>query len=321
MFKPVIGAIASLTLLCATTCASAAYPDHPIRLVVPYPAGGAADTVARIIAAPLGTKLGQTIVVDNRPGASGVIGAGAVAKAAPDGYTLLLDATAHSVNPSLQPKLPYDTAKDFAPISLVVLVPNLLVVPPSSPFNSPKDIVARAKATPGKLTYASAGSGTAQHLAAELFRQQSGLNMLHVPYKGGAPALSDLMGGQVDMMFSNMAASYPLVSGKKLKVLATTGAKRSPALPDVPTIAESGLPGYQVYEWNGLFAPAGTSVDIIDKINKATIEVLTQPAVKERLAAIGAEASGDKPQEFRKFLDAEREKWATVIKQGNIRAE
>ncbi len=321
MFNSVTGAIAGLTLLCAATCASAAYPDHPIRLVVPYPAGGAADTVARILAAPLGTKLGQTIVVDNRPGASGVIGAGTVAKAAPDGYTLLLDATAHSVNPSLQPKLPYDTAKDFAPISLVVLVPNLLVVPPNSPFNSPKDIVARAKATPGKLTYASAGSGTAQHLAAELFRQQSGLNMLHVPYKGGAPALSDLMGGQVDMMFSNMAASYPLVSGKKLRVLATTGAKRSPTLPDVPTISESGLPGYQVYEWNGLFAPAGTSAEIIEKINKATIEVLAQPAIKERLAAIGAEASGDKPQEFRKFLDAERAKWATVIKQGNIRPD
>lgn len=321
MFKPFTGAVLGLTLLCAVTSASAAYPDHPIRLVVPYPAGGAADTVARIVAAPLGAKLGQTVVVDNRPGASGVIGAGAVAKAAPDGYTLLLDATAHSVNPSLQPKLPYDTAKDFAPISLVVLVPNLLVVPPNSPFNSPKDIVARAKATPGKLTYASAGSGTAQHLAAELFRQQSGLNMLHVPYKGGAPALSDLMGGQVDMMFSNMAASYPLVSGKKLKVLATTGTKRSAALPNVPTIAESGLAGYQVYEWNGLFAPARTPTDIIEKINKATLEVLAQPDIKERLAAIGAEASGSRPGEFHKFLDAETAKWANVIKQGNIRPE
>ncbi|QET04598.1 MULTISPECIES: tripartite tricarboxylate transporter substrate binding protein [Cupriavidus] len=321
MFKSITRGLAGLALLCGATCASAAYPDRPIRLVVPYPAGGAADTVARIIAAPLGIKLGQTIVVDNRPGASGVIGAGAVAKAAPDGYTLLLDATAHSVNPSLQPKLPYDTAKDFAPISLVVLVPNLLVVPPNSPFNSPKDIVAQAKATPGKLTYASAGSGTAQHLAAELFRQQSGLNMLHVPYKGGAPALSDLMGGQVDMMFSNMAASYPLVSGKKLKVLATTGTKRSAALPDIPTIAESGLPGYQVYEWNGLFAPAGTSAKIIETINKATIEVMSQPAVKERLAAIGAEGSANKPDEFRAFLEAEQAKWAKVIKQGNIRPE
>ncbi|RLK39201.1 tripartite tricarboxylate transporter substrate binding protein [Cupriavidus plantarum] len=321
MFKSITRGMAGLALLCAAAHASAAYPDRPIRLVVPYPAGGAADTVARIVAAPLGTKLGQTIVVDNRPGASGVIGAGAVAKAAPDGYTLLLDATAHSVNPSLQPKLPYDTAKDFAPISLVVLVPNLMVVPPNSPFNSPKDIVARAKATPGKLTYASAGSGTAQHLAAELFRQQSGLNMLHVPYKGGAPALSDLMGGQVDMMFSNMAASYPLVSGKKLKVLATTGTKRSAALPDIPTIAESGLPGYQVYEWNGLFAPAGTSAEIVGTINKAIVEVMSQPAVKERLAAIGAEASANKPEEFRAFLEAEQAKWAKVIKQGNIRPD
>lgn len=327
MFKPITARLLSFALLGlgispnASHAAPAAYPDRPIRLVVPYPAGGAADTVARTLAAPLGAKLGQTIVVDNRPGASGVIGAGAVAKAAPDGYTLLLDATAHSVNPSLQARLPYDTVKDFAPISLVVLVPNLLVVPPNSPFNSPKDIVTAAKATPGKLTYASAGPGTAQHLAAELFRQQSGLNLLHVPYKGGAPALSDLMGGQVDMMFSNMAASYPLVAGKKLKVLATTGTKRSAALPDTPTLAESGLPGYQVYEWNGLFAPAGTPQAIVDRLSALTREVLNSPEVSKRLAAIGAEPAGSRPEDFRKFVEGETAKWAKVIKQGSIRAE
>ncbi|MBF6989029.1 MULTISPECIES: tripartite tricarboxylate transporter substrate binding protein [Cupriavidus] len=327
MFKPITARLLSLALLGlgispnASHAAPAAYPDRPIRLVVPYPAGGAADTVARTLAAPLGAKLGQTIVVDNRPGASGVIGAGAVAKAAPDGYTLLLDATAHSVNPSLQARLPYDTVKDFAPISLVVLVPNLLVVPPNSPFTSPKDIVNAAKAKPGKLTYASAGPGTAQHLAAELFRQQSGLNLLHVPYKGGAPALSDLMGGQVDMMFSNMAASYPLVAGKKLKVLATTGTKRSAALPDTPTIAESGLPGYQVYEWNGLFAPAGTPQAIVDRLSALTREVLNSPEVSKRLAAIGAEPAGSRPEDFRKFVEGETAKWAKVIKQGSIRAE
>ncbi|SOZ38970.1 tripartite tricarboxylate transporter substrate binding protein [Cupriavidus neocaledonicus] len=327
MFKPITARLLSLALLGlgispnASHAAPAAYPDRPIRLVVPYPAGGAADTVARTLAAPLGAKLGQTIVVDNRPGASGVIGAGAVAKAAPDGYTLLLDATAHSVNPSLQPRLPYDTVKDFAPISLVVLVPNLLVVPPDSPFKSPKDIVAAAKAKPGKLTYASAGPGTAQHLAAELFGQQSGLKLLHVPYKGGAPALSDLMGGQVDMMFSNMAASYPLVAGKKLKVLATTGTKRSAALPDTPTIAESGLPGYQVYEWNGLFAPAGTPQAIVDRLSALTREVLNSPEVSQRLAAIGAEPAGSRPEDFRKFVEGETAKWAKVIKQGSIRAE
>ncbi|SPA54674.1 tripartite tricarboxylate transporter substrate binding protein [Cupriavidus taiwanensis] len=327
MFKPITARLLSLALLGlgispnASHAAPAAYPDRPIRLVVPYPAGGAADTVARTLAAPLGAKLGQTIVVDNRPGASGVIGAGAVAKAAPDGYTLLLDATAHSVNPSLQARLPYDTVKDFAPISLVVLVPNLLVVPPDSPFKSPKDIVNAAKAKPGKLTYASAGPGTAQHLAAELFGQQSGLNLLHVPYKGGAPALSDLMGGQVDMMFSNMAASYPLVAGKKLKVLATTGTKRSAALPDTPTIAESGLPGYQVYEWNGLFAPAGTPQAIVDRLSALTREVLNSPEVSQRLAAIGAEPAGSRPEDFRKFVEGETAKWAKVIKQGSIRAE
>uniref|UniRef100_UPI003F496E4A tripartite tricarboxylate transporter substrate binding protein n=1 Tax=Cupriavidus taiwanensis TaxID=164546 RepID=UPI003F496E4A len=327
MFKPITARLLSLALLGlgispnASHAATAAYPDRPIRLVVPYPAGGAADTVARTLAAPLGAKLGQTIVVDNRPGASGVIGAGTVAKAAPDGYTLLLDATAHSVNPSLQARLPYDTAKDFAPISLVVLVPNLLVVPPNSPFKSPKDIVTAAKAKPGKLTYASAGPGTAQHLAAELFRQQSGLNLLHVPYKGGAPALSDLMGGQVDMMFSNMAASYPLVAGKKLKVLATTGTKRSAALPDTPTIAESGFPGYQVYEWNGLFAPAGTPQAIVDRLSALTREVLNSPEVSQRLAAIGAEPAGSRPEDFRKFVEGETAKWAKVIKQGSIRAE
>jgi len=327
MFKPITARLLSLALLGlgispnASHAAPAAYPDRPIRLVVPYPAGGAADTVARTLAAPLGAKLGQTIVVDNRPGASGVIGAGAVAKAAPDGYTLLLDATAHSVNPSLQARLPYDTVKDFAPISLVVLVPNLLVVPPNSPFESPKAIVNAAKAKPGKLTYASAGPGTAQHLAAELFRQQSGLNLLHVPYKGGAPALSDLMGGQVDMMFSNMAASYPLVAGKKLKVLATTGTKRSAALPDTPTIAESGLPGYQVYEWNGLFAPAGTPQAIVDRLSALTREVLNSPEVSKRLAAIGAEPADSRPEDFRKFVEGETAKWAKVIKQGSIRAE
>ncbi|UIF88454.1 tripartite tricarboxylate transporter substrate binding protein [Cupriavidus sp. UYPR2.512] len=324
MFKPITARLLSFALLglgIFANAASAAYPDRPIRLVVPYPAGGAADTVARTLAAPLGVKLGQTIVVDNRPGASGVIGAGAVAKAAPDGYTLLLDATAHSVNPSLQARLPYDTAKDFAPISLVVLVPNLLVVPPNSPFKSPKDIVAAAKAKPGKLTYASAGPGTAQHLAAELFRQQSGLDLLHVPYKGGAPALSDLMGGQVDMMFSNMAASYPLVAGKKLKVLATTGTKRSAALPDTPTIAESGLPGYQVYEWNGLFAPAGTPQAIVDRLSALTREVLNSPEISQRLAAIGADPAGSRPEDFRKFVEGETAKWAKVIKQGGIRAE
>lgn len=327
MFKPITARLLSLALLGlgilpnASHAAPAAYPDRPIRLVVPYPAGGAADTVARTLAAPLGAKLGQTIVVDNRPGASGVIGAGAVAKAAPDGYTLLLDATAHSVNPSLQAHLPYDTVKDFAPISLVVLVPTLLVVPPNSPFKSPKDIVNAAKAKPGKLTYASAGPGTAQHLAAELFGQQSGLNLLHVPYKGGAPALSDLMGGQVDMMFSNMAASYPLVAGKKLKVLATTGTKRSAALPDTPTIAESGLPGYQVYEWNGLFAPAGTPQAIVDRLSALTREVLNSPEVSQRLAAIGAEPAGSRPEDFRKFVEGETAKWAKVIKQGSIRAE
>ncbi|WP_240071700.1 tripartite tricarboxylate transporter substrate binding protein [Cupriavidus taiwanensis] len=327
MFKPITARLLSLALLGlgispnASHAAPAAYPDRPIRLVVPYPAGGAADTVARTLAAPLGAKLGQTIVVDNRPGASGVIGAGAVAKAAPDGYTLLLDATAHSVNPSLQARLPYDTAKDFAPISLVVLVPNLLVVPPNSPFKSPKDIITAAKAKPGKLTYASAGPGTAQHLAAELFGQQSGLSLLHVPYKGGAPALSDLMGGQVDMMFSNMAASYPLVAGKKLKVLATTGTKRSAALPDTPTLAESGLPGYQVYEWNGLFAPAGTPQAIVDRLSALTREVLNSPEVSQRLAAVGAEPAGSRPEDFRKFVEGETAKWAKVIKQGGIRAE
>ncbi|MGO4158473.1 tripartite tricarboxylate transporter substrate binding protein [Cupriavidus sp. YAF13] len=318
------GLIVVLPLFGTTVTANAnaaGYPDHPIRLVVPYPAGGAADTVARILAAPLGAKLGQTVVVDNRPGASGVIGAGAVAKAAADGYTLLLDATAHSVNPSLQPRLPYDTNKDFVPVSLVVLVPNLLVVPPNSPFNKPQDLIAAAKAKPGKLSYASAGPGTAQHLAAALFSQQSGLNLLHVPYKGGAPALSDLMGGQVDLMFSNMAASYPLVKGQKLKVLATTGTKRAPALPDTPTVAESGLAGYQVYEWNGLFAPAGTPPAIVDRLSGLVRQILQSPAVRQRLLAIGAEPAGSTPAEFRRFVDSETAQWAQVIKDGSIKPE
>ncbi|MDW3686628.1 tripartite tricarboxylate transporter substrate binding protein [Cupriavidus sp. CV2] len=271
---------------------AAGYPDHPIRLVVPYPAGGAADTVARILAAPLGAKLGQTVVVDNRPGASGVIGAGAVAKAAADDYTLLLDATAHSVNPSLQPRLPYDTSKDFAPVSLVVLVPNLLVVPPNSPFGTPQDLIAAAKAKPGKLSYASAGPGTAQHLAAALFSQQSGLDLLHVPYKG-----------------------------RKLKVLATTGTRRAPALPDTPTVAESGLAGYQVYEWNGLFAPAGTPPAIVDRLGTLVRQILQSPEARQRLLAIGAEPAGSTPAEFKRFVDGETAKWERVIKDGSIKPE
>lgn len=233
--------------------AHAQWPDKPIKLVVPYPAGGAADNTARILAQYLGERLKQQIIVDNRPGASGTIGASYVAKAPADGYTLLLDATSYTVNPSLFPKLNYDPAKELAPVSLIMQVPLLMVVPANSPYASVADVVKAAKATPGKLTYASAGSGGAQHLAAELFSQNEKISMTHIPYKGGAPALTDLIGGQVDLMFSATTASGAFVKGGKLKPLAITSSKRQEGWPQVPTVGESGLKGFEVNEWNGLF--------------------------------------------------------------------
>ncbi len=299
----------------------AQYPSKPIKMIVTYPPGGGADTMARIIAPRLTESLGQPIIIENRAGASGQIGADLVAKSAPDGYTIMLDATAYSVNPSLYPKMPYDPLKDLTPITILVRVPNILVVSPGFAPKSVQELIALAKSKPGELSYASSGNGSAQHLAAELFKAGTGTDIVHIPYKGGAPAIADVMGGQVPIFFGNMSSALPHVKAGKVRALAVTGNKRSANVPELPTIAESGVPGYEVYEWNGLFAPAGTPVAIINRLQAEIARIVQLPDVKEKLAGLGAEAVANTPQEAAAFIKAEIAKWAVVVKRANIKVE
>ncbi len=313
--KPLVAAVAL-----AAGLAQAAFPERPITIVVPYAPGGAADAVARVIATRMGEKLGSSVIVDNKPGASGTIGESFVAKAPADGYTMLYDATPYSINPHLFPKMPYASTA-LQPLSLVLLAPNVLIVKADSPFKNVGDLVAKAKAQPGKLNFASGGSGTVQRLAAELFRQQLGLDMVHVPYKSGGPAIADVMGGQVDFMFGTVAATYPLVSGGKLRALAVSAPERSKRLPDVPTVAESAIPGYEAYEWNGVFLPAGTPAPIAAQLQQALAAVLKEDEVRQRLTDLGAQPIGSTPAEFATFLKKEDAKWGGVVKKGNIQLD
>jgi len=312
----------TLIAVCALAAATvhAAFPDRPITMVVPYAPGGSADAVARLLAQHIGTRLGTSVIVENRAGASGTIGASYVAKLPADGYTMLYDATPYSINPHLFPKMPY-AANALQPLSLVLLAPNMVIVPASSPFKNINDLIAKAKVQPGKLNFASGGSGTVQRLAAELLRQQLKLDMVHVPYKSGGPAIADVIGGQVDFMFSTMAASYPLVSGGKLRALAISSPERAKRLPDVPTVAETVIPGYEVYEWNGMFLPAGTPPAIAGKLQQTLVEVLKEDVVKQRLEDLGAKAVGSTPAEFATFLGTEDAKWGEVVRQGNIKQD
>jgi len=312
----------TLIAACALAAATvhAAFPDRPITMVVPYAPGGSADAVARLLAQHIGTKLGTSVIVENRAGASGTIGASYVAKVPADGYTMLYDATPYSINPHLFPKMPY-AANALQPLSLVLLAPNMVIVPANSPFKNINDLIAKAKAQPGKLNFASGGSGTVQRLAAELFRQQLKLDMVHVPYKSGGPAIADVIGGQVDFMFSTMAASYPLVSGGKLRALAISSPERAKRLPDVPTVAETVIPGYEVYEWNGMFLPAGTPAAIAGKLQQTLVEVLKEDAVRQRLEDLGAKAVGSTPAEFATFLGKEDAKWGEVVRKGDIKLD
>ncbi len=304
----------------AATAANAAFPDRPISMVVPYAPGGAADAVARVLAARMANKLGATIVVENKAGASGMIGAGYVAKAAPDGYTMLYDATPFSINPELFAKMPY--AKDaLQPLSLVLLAPNILIVKADSSFKTVDDLVARARAEPGKLNFASGGSGTVQRLASELFRQKLDLDMVHIPYKSGGPAITDVMGGQVDFMFSTIAASSPLVVAGKLRALAVSAPERASRLPEVPTVAETVVPGYEAYEWNGIFVPAGTPADIARALQQTLVQVLQEDDIQQRLGDLGARPIGSTPEEFAAFLEKESAKWAEVIRNGDIKVD
>ena len=312
----------TLIAACALAAATvhAAFPDRPITIVVPYAPGGAADAVARLLASHMGTKLGTSVIVENRAGASGTIGASYVAKVQADGYTMLYDATPYSINPHLFPKMPY-AANALQPLSLVLLAPNVMIVPANSPFKNVGDLIAKAKAQPGKINFASGGSGTVQRLASELFRQQLKLDMVHVPYKSGGPAIADVIGGQVDFMFSTVAASQSLVTGGKLRALAVSSPERSKRLPDVPTVAETVIPGYEVYEWNGVFLPAGTPAAIAGKLQQTLVEVLKEDVVKQRLDELGAKPVGSTPAEFATFLGKEDAKWGEVVRRGDIKQD
>jgi tripartite-type tricarboxylate transporter receptor subunit TctC len=310
----------ALPLLIGASAASAqaAYPTRPFKVVIPYPPAGGADTVGRLLFQKLGETWGQQFVIDNRGGAGGTIAAAAVAKADHDGYTLTYDATAFSVNPSLYPRLPYDTVKDFEPIFLAALVSNLLVVNKAVEANTVADVIALAKATPGGLDWASSGNGTVQHLALEMFKHQAGIKLNHIPYRGGGPVLNDLLGGQVKFYFSNAAASIGHVQSGTLKCIAHTGRGRLATLPDVPAVAET-LPGFEAYEWHGVFAPSGTAPDIIAKLNAGLNAVLRQPDIVARLAQLNVEARANTPEEFRAFVVAEMDKWGRVVREANIK--
>ncbi|MCA0302130.1 MAG: tripartite tricarboxylate transporter substrate binding protein [Proteobacteria bacterium] len=297
------------------------YPSKPIRLVVPYTPGGGADTTARLVAPKLQEVLGQTVVIDNKPGAGGSIGDDAVAKAAPDGHTLLIGAFAHAVNPSLMGKMPFRTPEDFAPISLLVTVPELLVVTPSFPAKTVQELIAMAKAQPGKLSYASSGNGSAQHLAAELFKMRTGIDIQHVPYKGGSLAVADVAAGHVPFYFGNMSAALPQARGGKVRAMAVTSPQRSPAAPEVPTMAESGVQGCEIFEWNALLAPAATPPDIVKRLHAEVAKVMAMDDIRAKFADLGAQAVGSNPEELAVFLKLEMAKWAEVVKAANVKIE
>ena len=299
----------------APTIALAAYPDRPVTLVVPFPAGGSTDLVARIVAEHMTKSLGQQVVVENKGGAGGNLGAASVAKADPDGYTILMGTIAtHALNPAIYRKMPYDAVKDFAPISLLVTVPNVLVVNPQLPVKNVQELLDLLKAKPGEYSYASSGNGTPLHLSGELFKSMAGVDMVHIPYKGAGPALTDLLGNHVSIMFDNLPSSMGYIKDGRLRGIAVTTAERVPSVPDLPTIAESGLPGYETYTWNALFAPAGTPPEMIARLNAAAVEAVEDPAVRGKLAGLGASAVGSSPDALAEHVKAELAKWAPVVK-------
>lgn len=302
--------------LCAFNTGALAdtWPSKPITIVVPFPAGGTTDLITRPVAQKLSEALKQPVIVDNRGGAGGTLGAGNVARAAPDGYTLLVGAVHHTIATTLYKKLPYDFEKDLVPITVMAWVPNFLIVHPSVPAKNVQELIALAKAKPGAISYGSAGSGTSHHMAAELFKSMAKVDLQHIPYKGGGPMMNDLIGGQVNLAFETAASATPQIKAAKVKPLAITTAKRSPALPEVPTVAESGLPGYEVLTWYGLLAPAKTPKEIISRLHTEVSKILQTPDIKERLAGISSEPGGNTPEEFAKVIRQETVKWAKVVK-------
>lgn len=307
----------------AATPALAAFPEKPVRIVVPFAPGGGTDLVARTMGIAMAQDLGQPVIIDNKPGGGTIIGTDAVAKSAPDGYTLVMATLAHVVNPSIQPKLPYVHEKAFAPVMLVGRSPNVLVVRADSPFKSVQDIIAAAKAKPGQLSFASQGAGTSAHLAGELFKNLTKTFITHIPYRGAGPAITDLLGGQVDIMFATAAAVGTFLEGGKLRALAVTTADRSPAphLAKVPTVAESGVPGFVADSWYGLFAPAGTPPAVIARLNAAAKKAAQSEAFKKRVESEGLVISAGTPEEFDRYAKGEELRWRKVVKAANITAD
>jgi tripartite-type tricarboxylate transporter receptor subunit TctC len=323
--RPLRAVLVGLPLLLAALCASPVhaqdYPTRPIRMIVPYPPAGGTDIVARIISEPLAAVLGQPIIIENRGGAAGNLGTDVAAKSAPDGYTILFTLSSHTINPKLYDKLPFDVEKDFIPISLAAYIPQILVANPSVPANNVKELIALAKAEPGKLNFASVGTGSPGHIAGELFKLKTGTNMVHVPYKGGGPAVTDTLGGQVQLLFVSMPAALQYVKAGKLKAIAVTSDKRSAAAPDIPTIAESGVPDCVVNSWYGALVPARTPPAIVAKLQAAFAKVLQMPQVKERLFAQGAEATFSTSAEFEHLIHDELKQWEFVIREAKIKPE
>ncbi|WP_157264246.1 Bug family tripartite tricarboxylate transporter substrate binding protein [Azohydromonas aeria] len=315
--------MAALGLACAgqAFAQAPAYPAKPVRWIVPFPPAGAMDVIARTLGESMGRALGQSFVVENKPGAGGNIGMDLVAKAPADGHTMMIVANGMAVNKFLYGKISFDPVKDFEPVSLLAIVPNVLVVPAANPARSVADVIAQAKAKPGAITYASAGNGTSLHLAGELFASMAHVDLLHVPYKGSGPAMNDLLGGQVDLMFDSITSARPHIESGKLRALAVTTRMRSSALPQVPTIAEAGLPGYELSPWFAVYVPAGTPQPVIAKLHQALLDALRKPDVRQRLALIGAEPMGGSPEQLRAHLKSDMDKWSRVITERGIRAD
>ncbi|CAN5474094.1 tripartite tricarboxylate transporter substrate binding protein [soil metagenome] len=300
---------------------AAAWPTQPIRMIITYPPGGGADLTGRLIANKLSEILGQTVIVDNRPGGGGQIGAGVVSHAPADGYTLLFDASAYATNPSLYASLPYDPNKAFMPLGVVALFPNVLVVNADFPARSVQDLVVTARAKPNSLSYASSGNGASQHLSGVLFAQKLNLQMTHVPYRGGGPAMVDVIGGQVPMIFANIASSLGFIRSGKLRPLAITGSQRSAQLPDIPTVAETVIPGYEVYEWTALFAPNGTPPAVVETLSSALTKAMAADDVRNTVTAQGGIMGPDTPPAAQKFVQAQMSLWSKVIRDNGIRLE
>jgi tripartite-type tricarboxylate transporter receptor subunit TctC len=315
--------LAALAAVAPLSVQAQAWPARqPIKFVVPYPPGGASDVTARVLGAKLSESLGQAVVVENRPGANGIIALELVAKSAPDGYTILMaNLGPNAINPGVYHKLPYDAVKDFTPITLTSVVPLIVLVTPSLPVKSMPELIAYAKANPGKLSYASAGNGAANHLAGEMIKGMAGIKMVHVPYKGDSPAVPDVAAGTVSMMFPTVIAGMPHVKSGRMRAIAVTGAKRSASLPELPTVSEAGIAGFEAVSWGGVMGPAGLPPEIVNRLNGEINRILKLPDVAEKLSSLGAEIVGSTPDEFANYLKAEIGKWGKVAHANNIRLD